>query len=104
MKKLVRDKIPQILGHKAEVVTGDNYRAYLSLKIDEEKNELRQASFFDLNARYPENVKEEAADVITAVLALCKTHGFTPEDVQKEIERKTAEKGGFDAGYVMEFS
>ena len=103
MRKLVRDRIPELMGKKpVQIARGDNYRAYLSLKLQEEINELRQASIFDLNPAFPHNVKEEAADVITVVLALANAHGFCWEEIEEEIVRKGKEKGGFGAGFVME--
>lgn len=104
MRKLVRDRIPEITGRKpVQVATEDVLISYLDMKIMEEANELRQASFLNLDPSYPGNVKEEAADLITAVLALCNAHGFCWEEIEEEIKRKAKEKGGFGAGYVMEF-
>ena len=112
MKKLVRDKIPEIVGKPAEQVCGNEYKSYLRKKVIEEEKELWNASIYYVEAaRSTPNleaeralVKEEAADLITATLALCNAHGLCWEEVEEEIARKGKEKGGFGGGFVMEFS
>lgn len=106
MKKLVRDRIPELSGKRAERVVGEEYKSYLIYKIDEEIGELSQSSLqhraFPEQEVFRNSVKEEAADSITAIIALCNTHGLCWEEIEKEIKRKGKEKGGFGAGFVIE--
>ena len=111
MKKLVRDKIPEIVGDKQQVeierVTGNVHKSYLRSKIIEEERELWAASVDHVqysSDRDRDRVKEEAADLITAILALCNAHGLCWKEVEAEIVRKGKEKGGFGGGFVMEFA
>lgn len=110
MKKLVRDKVPDIIGatrqFEVERVNGNTYKSYLRKKVIEEEKELWAASLADTEfpSEHRTDVKEEAADLITVVLALCNAHGLCWEEVEEEIVRKGKEKGGFGGGFVMEFS
>lgn len=100
MRKLVRDKVPELLGRSAEKVTGSLLRSYLKDKIAEEAGELINAATFPSDR---EKVKEEAGDLISAILALCNFNGLCWEEIEGEVVRKGKEKGGFGAGFVMEF-
>lgn len=73
MKKLVRDRIPELVGREAEQITGPKLRLFLKHKIIEELLE------------YGENPSnEEAADTIIAFLALCNFDGLCWEEVEAE--------------------
>lgn len=102
MKKLVRDKIPEIVGRGAEKVEGKEYRIYLEEKLIEELYELgKETEKKDKNYLH---LLEEFGDSFTVLLALANFHGICWEEVEKEIVRKGKEKGGFGGGFVMEFS
>ena len=97
-KKLVRDKIPEIIeendGTKphTQVVTGIEYRTALIEKLVEEAKELQEATTED-------ELLEEFADVLEVIDALSKT---LDTDKTKQIQiKKRAERGGFDRGAIL---
>lgn len=97
--KLVRDKIPEIIKNAGESdhyninrCSDDvTYREKLLEKIKEEAAELSSKPNL-----------EEMADVMEVVLAIAKNFGYSKEDVEKYREKKKEEKGGFEAGYLLE--
>lgn len=106
MKKLVRDRIPELSGRPFERVEGREYKSYLRMKLIEESKELWEASLdqvMGVDEPLKTSVLEETSDLITAALALAQAHGHCWEEIQQEIERKAKEKGGFGGGFVMEF-
>jgi predicted house-cleaning noncanonical NTP pyrophosphatase (MazG superfamily) len=91
---MVRDKIPEILereGYKIKVRIIDEsiLGGHLTRKLQEEAGELLGC----VNERFV----EELADVVEVVSALtaCCERSF-PGALEKEIERKLREKGGFE--------
>lgn len=101
MKKLVRDRIPELSGKRVEKVKGNELLQYLHMKLREESTELLEATFFD-DPISSKKIKEELGDVVTVVISIANAHGFCWEEIEEEIKRKGKEKGGFGAGYVME--
>lgn len=85
--KLIRDKIPQILKDKGipfitHIATDVEYEQKLKDKLQEEVDEFLE----DLN-------KEELADILEVIYALCDFYKFDKNKVE-EIRKKKAEKRG----------
>jgi predicted house-cleaning noncanonical NTP pyrophosphatase (MazG superfamily) len=99
MKKLVRDRIPEILKRTAEKVSGETLNKYLNRKIGEEITEYLEA----VKEKDFSKMTEEAADVVSVMIAIFNKDGLCWEEIEKEIVRKSKEKGGFGGGFVMEF-
>ncbi|MDD3531058.1 MAG: nucleoside triphosphate pyrophosphohydrolase [Candidatus Pacebacteria bacterium] len=92
-RKLVRDKIPEILDKKGvpyeqRTASGEEYRMELVKKLAEEAGEFNEAG-----------APEELADVLEVIDALL----ALPEYANvRELQRiKRAERGGFDAKIIL---
>lgn len=96
--KLVRDRIPDIIKAAGKtpvirkVADADELKRRLVDKLSEELQEYRES----------DNV-EEIADILEVLQALVEhVHGMKWEDVRELQGRKWEERGGFDAGIVLE--
>jgi predicted house-cleaning noncanonical NTP pyrophosphatase (MazG superfamily) len=94
MAKLVRDRIPDIIRASGRLpvvttLTECEYRAALRDKLREEAAEL-------LEARTPDAVVEEAADIFEVLIAIVADHGATPAHILDVAQRKRTERGGFE--------
>lgn len=100
MEKLVRDKIPEIIEQKGEIVdyyTAANDEVYcrmLSAKLHEEALELTEC-------RNAAEAKEEAADVLEVLEALYVYWGFSEKDVLELKADKKHKRGGFSKKYIL---
>ena len=88
--KLVRDRIPEIIGKSGKtpvtrVLDADEYRAELRRKLLEETNEYLESGEL-----------EELADILTVLRALCKADGHTADELEAAYAHKLHERGGFD--------
>lgn len=88
MGKLVRDRIPELFGGQTRPLNGEDYRAALRAKLQEEVAEY-------LDSGEP----EELADVLEVLRALAALHSLTPEDLEALRRAKADARGGF-AGRV----
>ncbi|MCV6982992.1 nucleoside triphosphate pyrophosphohydrolase [Mycolicibacterium pulveris] len=91
--KLIRDGVAAVIaasGRTARVKTLDEtaYRAALWDKLDEEVEELRRAS-------NPNDVLEEAADILEVLVSIAETHGHTIDGLLRTAAMKRAERGRF---------
>ena len=97
MKKLVRDKIPEILteknrNHKIETLTDDQqYLSALHEKLTEEVGEFIQAS----NNQDDEKTKEELADLLEVIDALYQLKNYDQREIEAVRLKKKSELGGF---------
>ena len=96
--KLVRDRIPEIIKEAGKVpvirkvADADELKYRLIEKLSEELQEYRES----------DNV-EEIADILEVLQALVEhVHGMKWEDVRELQGRKWEDRGGFDAGIVLE--
>jgi predicted house-cleaning noncanonical NTP pyrophosphatase (MazG superfamily) len=94
--KLVRDNIPDMIdldGKLCEthVVKGTELYDMLKMKLDEEIAEFKK-----------ENSLEELADIMEVTYALAKVLGYTEDNLVTARKAKRREKGGFDAGIVLD--
>ncbi|OIJ17605.1 phosphoribosyl-ATP pyrophosphohydrolase [Anaerobacillus alkalilacustris] len=92
-KKLVRDRIPEIIGNAG--------RKFTTSILNEEQyiTELKKKSFEELeeyvNTTNNEDALEELADVLEIIHALADYHGSSIDEVEKIRERKAEKRGGF---------
>jgi predicted house-cleaning noncanonical NTP pyrophosphatase (MazG superfamily) len=95
-KKLIRDKIPQIMKEKGDIAKTyiadeAEYKLMLNQKLQEEANEYRR----------DENM-EELADVLEVVYAIAKFRGVSMEEVERIRKEKAEKRGSFDKRIVLE--
>ncbi|OWL95193.1 hypothetical protein CBQ26_14060 [Deinococcus indicus] len=84
MGKLVRDRIPDLFGGQTRLLNGEEYRAALRAKLEEEVAEYLQSG-----------EPEELADVLEVLHALAALHDLTPEDLEALRRAKADARGGF---------
>jgi predicted house-cleaning noncanonical NTP pyrophosphatase (MazG superfamily) len=97
--KLVRDQIPIRIRKSGEHVytialTGDDLNKVLKAKVVEEALELQSAT----NVA---DIEEEVGDVLDVILSLAERMGFSIEEINKKIELKRKERGGFREGLIL---
>lgn len=98
-KKLVRDKIPEIIKAKNEepvvrTLADDEYRTELEKKLKEECEEV-------ITAVGSERI-EELADVLEVLRALAKLENATLEDIIAVADKKAEKRGAFDKKIFLE--
>lgn len=98
-RKLVRDKIPDIIkknGGECKIkLINDKSMPQLTLdKVNEELTELNRA-------RTNEQVLYEAADLVIALLAHLSSLGMGVAHLNAQIRRSLKEKGGFSKNQVL---
>jgi len=96
MAKLVRDRIPEIIeqgGAKPIIrrLTGDDLINALDNKLTEEHEEYAESRSI-----------EELADIAEVVFALARARGSSDEEFISTVEKKRAERGGFEEGIFWE--
>ena len=87
--KLVRDKIPEIMLSKGEtpitkILNNVEYVVFLEKKLDEEVAEYHNSK--DI---------EELADILEVVYALCKSKGYSVDELLSVYQKKHDVRGGF---------
>ena len=98
-KKLIRDKMPEIMAQKGTPITtrvledGAEFIAALENKLLEEVQELR-------NKENP--VVVQIAYMHEILDALMKAYNLSPEDVGAERKQKMEERGGFSKRLFLE--
>jgi predicted house-cleaning noncanonical NTP pyrophosphatase (MazG superfamily) len=95
-KKLIRDKVPDIIRAKGEtpiIRTMDNeeYLKELVIKLSEEVEEFKAE--YDL---------KELADVQEVVLALTRAIGASPEELEAARAEKATKNGAFEQKIYLE--
>jgi predicted house-cleaning noncanonical NTP pyrophosphatase (MazG superfamily) len=88
-KKLVRDRIPEIIkasGKRCttEILSDKEYLRFLDKKLTEELTEYQQ-----------EPSLEELADLLEVMQAVVKARGWTLEQLEQVRAEKAAKRGGF---------
>ncbi|MCH4009306.1 nucleoside triphosphate pyrophosphohydrolase [Companilactobacillus sp.] len=96
MEKLVRNKIPEIVGDKAEFKTlsNEDYRVALRDKLVEEAKEVKQA---DGRA----NLVEELGDLEELIHAILEDASITYEEMDSIRHSKDMQRGNFSEKIVM---
>ena len=98
-KKLVRDKIPEIILSKGEtpvtrVLEDKEYKEELEKKLHEEYLEVLEAS--------GDSRIEELADMLEVIEALANVENKTLEDVMNVKAKKKEKRGGFKDKIYLE--
>lgn len=75
---------------KITIESGEQLHERLISKLVEEVDEFRE-----------DNNITELADIITVVIHLAKSLGFTEDDLIAEYTKKKNERGGFDKGVIL---
>lgn len=96
MEKLVRDKIPEVIRQQnrrpaVRRAAPSELRTFLAAKLIEEANEFAASCAL-----------EELADVAEVVASLLRVHGWSDAQLASLRDRKRNERGGFDAGLILE--
>lgn len=97
--KLVRDKIPEIIGcNKEEAIyrylSDSEFKKYLKLKLSEELNEV-------LNSKNDDETLEEVADLLEVIKFYLKVHNYTLEDALNMCEAKNEKRGSFNKKILL---
>lgn len=97
--KLVRDKIPEIIGgNKEEAIyrylSDSEFKEYLKLKLSEELNEV-------LNSKNDYETLEEVADLLEVIKFYLKVHNYTLEDALNMCEVKNEKRGSFNKKILL---
>lgn len=101
MKKLVRDKIPELTGQKATYAsTAEEMLELLCEKLIEEAYEVRAAQRTTDDRKL---VVDELADVFTVFSTLSKLLRVSNQELMQAVVEKAKAKGVFTSGAVMEF-
>lgn len=92
--KLVRDKIPQViaasgLGCRTRILSDDEYRKELNIKLREEIEEYFRAG-------NSQDALEELADLLELIRALASVHGADWEQIEALRAGKAEARGGFE--------
>lgn len=98
-KKLVRDKIPEIIkGNNQNPITrilsDEEYKFELEKKLNEEYQEVLSAT--------GENRIEELADMLEVMIYLAKLENKDLKDIIEVCDKKHAKRGGFDDKIYLE--
>ena len=101
-RKLVRNGIPERLratgvAFEARPADRGEMNRLLLAKLHEEADELASASS-------PTQVRDELADILEVVLSIARLRGFSDRDIEAAMLEKRADRGGFDAGLVLEWT
>ncbi|MFZ5982610.1 MAG: phosphoribosyl-ATP pyrophosphohydrolase [Patescibacteria group bacterium] len=98
--KLVRDKIPEIVGGKTgkevktRIMEDEEYVTFLLKKVIEEAQELA-------HAKDREHVAEELADIMELIDTILEVNGLSLDEVRKVQKAKAAVRGGFKGKILM---
>ena len=98
MGKLVRDKIPDIIGASGRhcdvrILPPHEYTSALFTKLLEEAQEVVEAK--------PGEMLEELADLYEVVDAVAKLHGFDAEAIRQFQASKRDKRGGFEGRVLL---
>ena len=94
--KLIRDKIPEIIeknGQKAiiHIASNDEYKEKLREKLQEEVAEYLKS--FE---------KEELADILEVIYALCEAHDISTDEIEKIRKKKANKRGKFKKRIILD--
>lgn len=89
-KKLVRDRIPEIIEASGktcvtEILSDEDYLRMIDAKLDEELTEYHK----------DQNI-EELADLIEVIYAAAKARGYTLAQLEEVRAEKASKRGAFD--------
>ena len=89
-KKLVRDKIPELIEKQGEtpntrILEREEFLLHLEAKLDEEVGEYHK-----------DPSPEELADIMEVVFALAEARGCAVEELMRVYQKKHDDRGGFE--------
>ena len=95
-KKLVRDKIPDIIkkSGKKPVTRIANY--------DEYKKALREKFLEEAKEFYESGEKEEIADLLEVIYSILKSEGLSLKEIEGIRKKKAKKRGSFDKKIILE--
>lgn len=97
MKKLVRDRIPEIIradGKDSRITKVQDTAEYHTALMGKLREEVEE--FIDSQD------KVEIADILEVIDAICVLQGFSKEEIAMLKQKKWDERGGFTHGYILE--
>ncbi|MFC6323777.1 nucleoside triphosphate pyrophosphohydrolase [Companilactobacillus baiquanensis] len=96
MKKLVRDKIPDIANENVsfDILSNDDYRTLLREKLVEEANEVKESSS-------RANLVEELGDLEEVLRAILTDASITYEEMDSIRQSKIIQHGKFENKIAM---
>ncbi|QSO54142.1 nucleoside triphosphate pyrophosphohydrolase [Alicyclobacillus curvatus] len=91
--KLVRDRIPEIIGlegknYTVRTLSDEEYAKELKVKLSEELREY-------LETQSDVDAVEELADIVEIIHALCTVHGSSAKALEGVRQAKAEKRGGF---------
>lgn len=94
-KKLVRDKIPDIIRQQGEIpsvriLSDDEYLLELEKKLSEEVREYQESKEI-----------EELADILELIYAICEAKNYSISELNRIREEKLNIRGGFLKKYFL---
>ena len=114
MKKIIRDKIPEIAtkdgGYmNVSVVSKEVGLQYMIEKLDEEVAELKEAMALSVGKPFTNEIRTEMADVFEVMKGIqqkwLQCHGgvaFANETIVNTAKAKASTNGAFDRNYILE--
>lgn len=100
MKKLVRDKIPEIIrahGRIANIETANNDTEFYNMLNNKLKEEIDEF----INATTNEEKIEEMADILEVIDAIIKYNTIDRNIIMAIKNKKFKERGGFDKRVIL---
>lgn len=93
--KLVRDRIPEIIGADGKVcicetLSDEDYLCLLDRKLNEELAEYQESKSL-----------EELADLLEVIQAVVKARGWTLEELEQARADKAAKRGGLEKKILL---
>lgn len=100
-KKLVRDKIPQMIEESGKSFTMSILPP--DKRLGEIKNKMKEEAIEFQEATNKQDTVEELADIVELVHAALDVYGISYEELEAFRQRKKEKRGGFAEGiYLME--
>jgi len=94
--KLVRDKIPEIIKSK-----GENPRTHMA-DDKEYLKKLGEKLLEEINEFLEQNNKEELADIMEVIDAVCEFKGWNKKDIEDIQKKKAEERGSFSNRIILD--
>ena len=100
-KKLIRDKIPEIIKAKngmprISVLSKTDFKKALKSKMAEETKEL-------LKAKSKSDVLNELSDIQELIMAIAENYKISMNEIEKYRKRKLQKRGGFRKKLFLEY-
>ena len=94
-KKLVRDRIPEIIEAEGKI-------PHTSILSDEEYLKMLDKKLLEETAEYCESgTLEELADVTEVLYSILSARGYSPNDLEQAWLKKAAERGGLEKKILL---